>query len=859
MMGHEAELTDPFELIGTIVERKFRVDRVVAEGGFGVVYAGHHLALDVPVAVKVLRPRGGGDPAEWADAVARFLLEAKAIARLRHPAVVGVLDSGVLTTERFAHAVPWIVLEWIDGETLAAHLAARRGEGGRSPTETLALLRPVFEAIAAAHDAGVAHRDLKPGNIMLARTPGGARARVLDFGIAKLSQGEMRPAGGATMTTTDQRAFSPVCAAPEQVSGTRTGPWTDVYGLALLATEVLTDAPPYPPDDAVTALSAVFDPRRPTPARVGIDVGAWEPVLARALAVGVIERHGDARELLVDLERALPGATHRVASGRARIETDAPPPATRDATTRLEPGSRRARSARTSWLAALGLAAAVGAVGVARARAPSAPARAPAAPAACTSNRACSAGGVPSVCSAATGACVPLASVDCQVMADAPALERDDTVWIGSMFPLSGADADDFGRANGKAVDLARRDFVQAMSGVHDARPFGVLSCDDAADPRRAAAHLVDVGAAAVIGFRSGADAIDLSETAFVPNHVLSVCATSTNPLVTRVPQPADEPRLVWRTTYEFGGTVEALSAFVARVLEPAAVARGELAPGEGLRVALVRPKNALQSVLTDAVARTLRVGGRSVAEDPRAFRDLAFDPGASQVAPEYARVAGELVAFAPHVVLFSGPSDAVREVLAPVERQWPSSRRARPAYASIAPISQALVDFVGSDAGLRRRVFGVSIASGGAAHVAFVARYAEAYPDDAISSTDAPDTAYDAFYLLAYAAYALPASERATGPALSRAFAQLAGGRRVEAGMAGIFDAYGALAAGRAIDLVGATGSMHLDPSTGEAPLDEAILCVAADAAGRATRGIESGLSYSPATRALSGKMRCP
>jgi hypothetical protein len=315
----------------------------------------------------------------------------------------------------------------------------------------------------------------------------------------------------------------------------------------------------------------------------------------------------------------------------------------------------------------------------------------------------------------------------------------------------------------------------------------------------------------------------------------------------------------VWRTTYEFASTVDALAAFVSGVLEPQARARGELGAKETMRVALVRPKNAMQSALADAVVHTLRINGKSISEDDRAFRDLSFDPEATPANAEYARVAAELLAFTPNVVLFSGLSTAVTEVLVPVEERWPPAHP-RPTYASIASITPGLLDLVGRDTGRRHRVFGVSPPSSTPANLQFVTRYAETYPDDHVTKTNAPNTSYDAFYLLAYATYALTRGERATGPALARGFARLQPpGKRIEAGMTGIFDGYAELSAGRAIDLVGATGDLDLDLATGEAALDEAILCVAADANGRATEGVESGLVYSATKHELTGKLRCP
>jgi|GEM_PF-1192275 len=295
-------------LAGTILERKYRVDRVIAEGGFSVVYAGHHLALDVPIAVKVLKAPSADRAARSGDLL-MFLEEAKTIAKLRHPDIVQILDAGVTHPPGGSAPVPWMVFEWLDGVTLRDELRARSGRG-LSPRACMELLRPVLDAIAEAHDAGIVHRDIKAGNIMLVPSGGALVAKVLDFGIAKImgaDEQRLSPSGH-TGTGSADRAFTPASAAPEQLSGARTGPWTDVFALGLLLTEVLAGRPPFAVDDANEHYSAVFDAaRRPTPAKLGVDVGAWEPVLARALAISPAARQPNARALARELEAALAG------------------------------------------------------------------------------------------------------------------------------------------------------------------------------------------------------------------------------------------------------------------------------------------------------------------------------------------------------------------------------------------------------------------------------------------------------------------------------------------------------------------------------------------------------------------------
>jgi len=174
-------------------------------------------------------------------------------------------------------------------------------------------MRPAIEGIARAHALGVVHRDLKPSNLM--RVEGPIGLRVLDFGIARqMEPGETEAPSGETASRS-MRAFSPTYAAPEQLGGTRTGPWTDVHALALILTEVLTDRPPYDAstddENGLDLSLAVLATERPTARRRGVDVGAWEPVLARAAALRPGDRYPDARSFLEALETALPGARHR--------------------------------------------------------------------------------------------------------------------------------------------------------------------------------------------------------------------------------------------------------------------------------------------------------------------------------------------------------------------------------------------------------------------------------------------------------------------------------------------------------------------------------------------------------------------
>jgi TolB-like protein/Flp pilus assembly protein TadD len=305
---------DPFRLVGETVAGRFRVERHVAEGGFGVVYRAQQLALGRPVALKVLREPQGLPASERDELHRSFEREARAIARLKHRHIVEVHDFGV--SELAGGAVQrWMVLEWLEGETLEA-LLRRTAAGRMAPAQALELLRPVIQAIGFAHRNGVVHRDLKPSNLFLAARDDGVVPTVLDFGIAALSEGAPPEKGApiaAAGTTRGFAAFSPDYAAPEQVSYGRTGPWTDVHALGLILSELLTGEPPYPPGEPEERLAAVVSDRRPTPASKGVAVPGLEPVLARALARRPADRYPDADAL----QSALASAPLRI-SGRRR-------------------------------------------------------------------------------------------------------------------------------------------------------------------------------------------------------------------------------------------------------------------------------------------------------------------------------------------------------------------------------------------------------------------------------------------------------------------------------------------------------------------------------------------------------------
>jgi eukaryotic-like serine/threonine-protein kinase len=292
-------LTDSFGIVGSLLDGQYRVDDLIGEGGFGVVYRGRHLSLDQPIAVKVLKGLDGGDERINALVLDKFRAEARLLYTLSQSSlhIVRSLDFGATTTPSGAWA-PFMILEWLEGRSLADDLEERRRSGfrGRSLGETTSLLEPVVNGLGAAHQQSVVHRDVKPANIFLLRDPSGPRVKVLDFGIAKIMK-----EGESAGTKGTFASFTWLYAAPEQLDPRfgATDLATDVYGLGLLITELLTDRAPVDAQDTVGIMRAAIDPqRRPTPRTRGANIpDAVEAVCWRALAVNPRDRYANVNEL----------------------------------------------------------------------------------------------------------------------------------------------------------------------------------------------------------------------------------------------------------------------------------------------------------------------------------------------------------------------------------------------------------------------------------------------------------------------------------------------------------------------------------------------------------------------------------
>lgn len=285
---------DPFGLVGQVLDGQFRVDAAIGEGGFSVVYRGHHIGLDEPIAIKALKLPPSLATAVMESFVLRFRDEGKLLYRLSsgNLNIVRGIASGTLSVPASKSIIPYMVLEWLEGRSLDADFDQRRAEGkpGRTLSEVIDLFDSAADALTYAFTQGVVHRDLNPGNLFLARSRDGSeRMKVLDFGLAKVVNDAVLAMGPRAQTLAQMRVFSPAYAAPEQFDGAlgTPGPATDVYTLALVMTQALRGQAVIDGETLGEFYTKVADPAvLRTPRGVGVPVGpATEAVFARALAL----------------------------------------------------------------------------------------------------------------------------------------------------------------------------------------------------------------------------------------------------------------------------------------------------------------------------------------------------------------------------------------------------------------------------------------------------------------------------------------------------------------------------------------------------------------------------------------------
>jgi serine/threonine-protein kinase len=271
----------------------YEVQRLIGEGGMGKVYLAFHPGIGRQAAVKVLASNDAADP----QIVSRFFTEARAANAIRHPNIVDIYDSGVIEG-----GAPYIIMEFLDGETLAQALAR-----GPLPLEdALDWGCQIAEALAAAHAHEVVHRDLKPDNLFLvhdARRLGKKQVKVLDFGIAKLQRTTW---GQVHKTRTGALLGTPLYMSPEQCMSTKDiDPRSDIYSLGVILYEMVTGKRPFDGDSVYLVINMHVNEKPVAPSTYRPDLPPLvEEIILRALAKTPTERQSSMAEVLSQLEMA---------------------------------------------------------------------------------------------------------------------------------------------------------------------------------------------------------------------------------------------------------------------------------------------------------------------------------------------------------------------------------------------------------------------------------------------------------------------------------------------------------------------------------------------------------------------------
>ena len=264
---------DPLE--GALLDGRYRVATKIATGGTSTVYRGLDTRLDRPVALKVMDSRYSGDQ----QFLTRFQLEARSVARLKDPGLVALYDQGLDARH------PFLVMELVEGGTLRELLAER---GPMPPHAVAAVLRPVLGGLAAAHRAGLVHRDVKPENVLISDE---GEVKIVDFGL-------VRAVAEAGITSTSVILGTAGYLSPEQVKDGNASPRSDVYAAGIVAYELLTGQTPFSGDTALSVAYQRLDTDVPLPSSVISGVPSqFDDLVERATARDPANRYADAQDM----------------------------------------------------------------------------------------------------------------------------------------------------------------------------------------------------------------------------------------------------------------------------------------------------------------------------------------------------------------------------------------------------------------------------------------------------------------------------------------------------------------------------------------------------------------------------------
>jgi eukaryotic-like serine/threonine-protein kinase len=335
-------------VLGTLLGGRYRLDAQIGRGGMSTVYRAFDTVLERPVAIKLMHREIASD----SDQLERFRREARSVARLNHPHIVTVIDAGEEPSEDGAGphdgegvGSPYIVLEYVDGETLKQLI---RRDGPLEITQAIAYAIELARALGAAHERMIVHRDVKPQNVLIGEEGG---AKITDFGIARTLTEEGLTVAGRVLGTTDY-------VSPEQALGQPVTGQSDLYSLGIVLYEMLTGQIPFHGDSPVAVAMRHVREQVPDVQQLRPEVSAaTASVVDRAVAKDLDYRYANAESMAADLEEVL--AIEAARAGQATGEVTSVLRTLPGATRRRLPWRMR-HPAR--WAASLGLVAAIVAI-----------------------------------------------------------------------------------------------------------------------------------------------------------------------------------------------------------------------------------------------------------------------------------------------------------------------------------------------------------------------------------------------------------------------------------------------------------------------------------------------------------------
>jgi serine/threonine protein kinase len=300
---------DGSELIGMVIDGRYRLDATLGRGGMGLVYRATHVGLRRQVAVKILHPSLAASP----EVRNRFEREALAVGRVDHPNCVATYDVG-----RLPDGSLYLAMELLEGRSLADVLEA---EGQIAPGRALHILAHMLKGLGSIHAAGLIHRDIKPENIFLVRHGEDLDfAKILDFGIAKPISGELSD-DGVRLTQAGMAFGTPIYMAPEQALGNPMDGRADLYAAAVVAYEMLCGQPPFYSDDKLEVMS--MHTAKPVPPMRSKLIKGGRPVpssLEKLILRGLTKKPGDRYANAETFLAAVEGALNTPEGGQTDVE-----------------------------------------------------------------------------------------------------------------------------------------------------------------------------------------------------------------------------------------------------------------------------------------------------------------------------------------------------------------------------------------------------------------------------------------------------------------------------------------------------------------------------------------------------------